>query len=193
MARAVLPLYLLPPISWWAIVVQHNAVMLDIGERWVKQSHRNRFEIAGPNGVQKLSVPTIKATRTCLRDVAINYAEPWQKLHWRSLEAAYNRSPFFEFYKDELQVIFFTKYHHLAELGLALVHWCANKLQVSTTFEVSNAYVELDEKELDYRMEIPEHTPVEYYQVFTDKHRFIPNLSILDALFNCGPEAPSYL
>ncbi|MBO6516048.1 MAG: WbqC family protein [Bacteroidia bacterium] len=191
MDKSVLPLFLFPKVGWWQEAIRAGNFILEVSERWVKQSERSRFDIAGPNGRQSLSIPTVKKTRTILNEVEISYDDKWDVLHWRSLETAYNRSPYFEFYKDDIQAIFEARHTRLVDLSLDALIWCNKALGTDLKMEQSVEY------SVDYRNDFRKsHFDAEnhaYYQVFHDRNEFLPNLSILDVLCNCGPEALSMI
>jgi len=184
-----LPLYLFPSLIWFKAALSKglNPVELEVQANWQKQSPRSRFEIAGPNGKQQLVIPTIKSTRKTMVEVCINYDENWPIQHWRSLETGYNRSPFFEFYKDDIQQIFEQRFGNLADLNLASIKWCCEKLQLDLRFNKTDKY------QGEMKVEIISFKEPEYSQVFALKNGFIPKLSVLDMLFNLGPEASSLL
>jgi len=168
---------------------------------FVKQSYRNRCCILSPNGLQCLSIPLIKAKkRQIIKDIRISYAENWRKIHWKSFEAAYRRSPYFEFYEDE----FYPFYHEkeitfLLDFNQLLNQKLIELLGLNTTIIQSKRYINPTEVDKDYRILINRKNKIdntiftEYTQVFSDRNGFKPNLSIIDLLFNEGPNALIYL
>jgi hypothetical protein len=184
----VLPLYLFPNISWIKAFAQSEEVVLDVFENWVKQSYRNRYEIAGPNGSQSLSVPTEKKTRIRLKDVKISYAEDWVTNHMRSVQTAYNRSPFYEHYVSDFENMLKQKPAYLVDLNLSAMQWGLDKLQLEKKWALSTEYTS---KAVDKQMF--EQSSMKYQQVFEERNGFISGLSYLDVLFNRGPESNPYL
>lgn len=184
-----LPLYIFPNLSWFKAALSKSIqpIELEVNINWQKQSPRSRFEIVGPNGKQQLVIPTVKSTRKTLGEVCINYDENWPIQHWRSLETGYNRSPFFEFYKDDIKQILETRYKKLADLNFASIKWCCEKLQLDIHFVPTKIY------KGETKIEHPFSKNLVYPQVFTLKNGFIPELSTLDVLFNLGSEASSLL
>lgn len=186
----VLPLYLFPPIHWWQIFLSGKNE-IEIHESWIKQTLRNRYEICGPNGRMKLIVPTVKKTRKSFADTEIDNREEWQLNHYRSLEAAYNKSPYFEFYRDELWTLLSEAHGLLWEFNSNALKWCIGKLQVDADISYTNTF--RHEYLHDHRRSDLNEGGSEYIQVFQEKHGFTRGLSILDLLFNLGPEAASFV
>jgi hypothetical protein len=179
----VLPVYSFPSLLWWQTLKQNENCLLEVHENWVKQSFRNRFEIAGPNGRQSLSIPTIKKSRIKLKDVRISYAEDWVKNHIRSVKTAYNSSPYYAYYAHEFDNLLTSKPTFLIDLNIRAIEVGINRLEVNHKMNQTNQFVESVEMNLKTM-----HTP-KYNQVFEEKNGFIPNLSFIDLLFNCGPES----
>lgn len=154
-------------------------------EKWVKQSHRSRFEISGPNKRLLLSIPTIKSSRTILKEVQIEEGK-WKQLHWRSLTASYANSPYFEYYADELKELWFKEEKSLLSFSLELLRWLNKRLQLDIDFQCDEDTPYL-KNEIEWKSELEP-----YQQVFSDKREFEKDLSALDLLFNTGPEAAYY-
>jgi hypothetical protein len=195
----ILPTAYFPCILQFALVVQAEGYQLEVHEHFVKQSYRNRCEIYGANGKQKLVIPVKWRNHSPMHEVKLSYAENWQKLQLKSLESAYRASPFFDYYEEDLKPYF---QHQEIE---TLLDW--NRQLEASLFELLMLPIELDETTSyektapDFRDLIsPKNKPLiqsidfpPYLQVFGDRHGFIPNLSILDVLFNLGPESVPYL
>lgn len=187
------------PILHYALIAQNETYQIEQKEHFVKQSFRSRCETSSANGKLKLIVPLQKWQNNCpIQDIEVSYQEDWQKLHWRSLESAYRLSPFFEYYEDELRPFFEIKYNNLLDLNWQVEQQIKKILQLN----IHSTYTETYEtKEIDLRQLIsPKNKLIKeadfyekYIQVFEDKYGFIPNLSILDLLFNLGPAAKGYL
>lgn len=188
-----------PCLRYMARFLDETQPVIEVHETYHKQTYRNRCRVMTANGVQALSVPVIKVNgnHTMTRDVAISYVEPWQQIHRRCLESAYKASPYFDHYYDRLRPLFETRFERLIELNdaalqavLALLK--AKKAIVHTTDYVHTTEHDLREAFSPKQPAAPDTLP-EYYQVFSAKYPFAPDLSILDLLFNEGPEALSYL
>ncbi len=197
----LLDLQYLPPLQWFSKITKYETVLLEASEHYVKGSYRNRCHIAGAQGLLRLSVPLKggKNAQTPIREVGISNAMPWQYQHWESIQSAYGKSPFFEYYVDDLKPIFEKEYDKLWDLNYDLALCIVEMLDLDVTFGLTETYKkQTEEGILDFRggihpnptkaMEDSEFTAKAYEQVFTEKYDFLENLSILDAIFCKGPE-----
>ena len=188
---AVVPASYFASVGVYAAILQTENVIFDKHENFVKQTMRSRCEIYGANGKQLLSVPVEKrGNHIAAKDVRISYKEDWQKIHWRSIVSAYRNSPYFEYYEYLFEPIFINKTELLSEHNLALHHVIMKLLNVESSYHFTEKYCsDYGNDVLDLRKEGATFlsTP-QYNQVFEERHGFIPNLSILDLLFNTGPD-----
>ena len=192
--KVLLPISYLGPISYFAFILQAEEVHIESKEHFVKQSLRNRCSIYGANGSQTLTIPKERKSsdKTLITDINISNKENWQKSHWQSIVSAYNSSPFFEYYKDELQPFYTTDQSNLFDLNLQLTHKILQFLQEEIELNITEEYQHnFDGTDLRHHKFIS--LQEKYEQVFSEKHDFTPHLSILDLLFNLGPETTSYL
>ena len=186
------------PISTWAEIYNCD-VIWDIHKNYNKQSYRNRTFIHSANGVQKLTVPIkhslIKFT---LNDSYIDNSTNWQQIHWKSIKIAYSSSPYFEFYKDSLEVFFSKKYTKLLDLNMKTIKMVSEWLEVDLNNDFSKKYVEDYNTKFDLRNLIEHKNKTKkliayYTQVFSNKNGFINDLSIIDLIFNEGPNSSRFL
>jgi len=186
-SNTILPFYTFPCLAWWRVLHNNENALIEVHEHWVKQSFRSRYEIAGPNGKQSLSIPTIKKSRLQFKDVRISYAEDWVTNHKRSLKTAYNSSPYYAYYVHEYEAILDSKPKYLLDFNMQSLAFGSRRLEV----EVEHHYT----KDFHASTEVSnlENGPTPYNQVFEEKHGFLPGLSFLDALFNCGPASGALL
>lgn len=170
-------------------------------DNFQKQTNRNRTYIYSPNGIQLLNIP-VKHSKQIFqktKDVKIEPDFDWQKQHFKSLEAAYRSSPFFEYFEDDIRPIFEKKYEFLMDLNFEIMDFVAKCLRMKLEYETTSEYFhEVDSNTmLDYRMLADgkkDNSQFETYtQVFDDKHGFLNNLSVLDLIFNEGKFALDYL
>jgi hypothetical protein len=187
----------LPPIAYVAALMQHDDVLIETKETFPKQTYRNRAEIMTAGGVRTLTVPVIRDNHSRTEEVGIDYKERWNIVHLRTLTAAYSASPYFLYYKDPLEKLLTTRYERLVELNQALLTWILQLLKAGNTITLTTDFQK--SYGMDFRNTFsPKHPyPTEgmkkYYQVFSDRIPFTPNLSIIDLLMNLGPEAKDYL
>ena len=199
---AVLSTAYLPPIQYITKLLLYDEVIIDPMEHFRKQSYRNRCTIYGANGKLHLTVPLVHNHRenTPVKDMQISNDMDWQKIHWRSLEAAYRCSPFFEYYEDYFMEFYVAKYKSLLHFNTELLHKILELLGMKVNITNALEYVpDYGEKADDYRdsihpkskqaIEDNSFRPVRYIQVFENKHGFKENLSILDLLFCEGRHA----
>ncbi len=193
---SVIPVNYFSPVGLYAVILKSENVLFEKQENFVKQTFRSRCEIYGANGKQLLSVPVEKrGNHIPITEVRISYKENWQKIHWRSIVSAYRNSPYFEYYVDEFQPFFETKTELLFELNRTLHQVVMKLLKSEIKNEFTETYIfDYGKNVFDLRKEetvLPE-IP-QYNQVFEERHGFISELSILDLLFNTGPDAADIL
>ena len=190
-----------PSISHFAAIVQAEKVTFEMEDNFQKQTNRNRTYIYSPNGIQLLNIP-VKHSKTAhqkTKEIKIENDFNWQKQHFKSLEAAYRTSPFFEYFEDEILPIFEKKHQFLMDLNFETMEFVAKCLRMKLDYETTTEYFhEIDSTAiLDFRTLIDgkkDKSQFECYtQVFDDKHGFLNNLSVLDLIFNEGKYALDYL
>ena len=199
---AIFPLFYLPPVSYFSALNAHDyEFLLEKEEHFPKQTYRNRTRIYSPNGALDLFLPVIKGSKyhTKIKDVKISYDFKWQRLHWLSLESCYRNSAYFEYYEDELAVFYNKKFEFLFDYNLEMLQWIFKQLKKPAEFNFTTEYIKEIAPENDYRTKNHFKEPEliipakSYFQVFEDRMGFIPNLSIVDLLFNQGPQTKNYL
>ena len=188
-----------PPISYFALLLKAEKCLIEKYENFVKSSNRNRCRIAGPNGMQMLSIPieSGKSHRQLFKDMVSSNAIDWQKNHWQSLCSSYRRSPYFEFYEDALVPLFKENSISIFALNTQLIKKAIDLLKLDIDLDYTTSFQKEYEgyydgrnlyKEKQFSPAIPT-----YIQVFGDRHPFLNDISILDLLFNQGPQAKDYL
>ena len=198
---AVLPLFYLPPVEYFAALKKYTPdVIIESEEHFPKQTYRNRADIYTPDGKLSLTVPVVKGAKnhTRVKDVKISYEFNWQRLHWMSLQACYRRSAYFEYYEDDLAPFYEKRFDFLFDYNEQLLNFVlkAIKLQVGINYteDYSRTYPGLIDLRSAMNAKKQSHfKQIPYFQVFEDRHGFLPNLSIVDLLFNQGPQTIQYL
>jgi hypothetical protein len=191
----------LPPISIISAIFRSERIFIEGFETYTKQTCRNRCYIYGPNGSQMLSIPVFKVfgNHTMVKDIQISYNDPWQKIHWRSIETAYNNSPFFLYYKDRFEPFYSKRIYHLldfnAEILKVILSIIGSQIKIKFTDHYDKQPENLqDKRDLVKRKLAISNIPYpDYLQPFNPKFGFLPDLSVIDLIFNLGPEASDYL
>lgn len=189
-----------PPIAYFTQIAKYESIVIEQYETFPKQTFRNRAIILTANGLLPLSVPAVRThgNHTMTRDIGISYAEHWNIRHWRAIESAYNASPYFLYYRDGIEQIIMSPHERLIDLNDQILQYCMKKLKIATQVSYSKDFVPTQSTN-DFRQDFsPKHiydtiSFPEYDQVFATRYPFQPNLSILDLLFNMGPDAKNYL
>ncbi len=189
-------------ITYFNTLFQYTNIKIEQYENYQKMSFRNRCVVMGSNGTVNLSVPLDKGRnqKQLMKDVKISYAGNWQVQHFRTLESCYSRSPFFEFYRDGIWDLLQKQPIFLLDQNMAILEWLQKVLKLTASISLTESYLKEPTNEVvDSRNSIlPKNasnllSPIQYTQVFEDRLGFQPNLSILDMLFCCGPNANTLL
>ncbi len=191
-----------PPVSYVYYLINSKYTVIDVGEHYIKQTYRNRYKLAGANGIQTMVVPVVNThKKTSVKDIKISYETNWQKIHLKTIETNYNKSPFYLYYKDYINTFFYKKYIYLFDLNKDILDKILNLININKNIEYSFEYSSNADSYNDYRNffnprkpDISEHLIFKNYeQVFSLKYGFSKNLSILDVIFNSGPDTSAYL
>jgi hypothetical protein len=194
----VFPLLYAGPVSYYAQWLNQKGV-LDAHENFQKQSFRSRCKVYGANGVISLSIPIDSHSKKAkMKDAQISNIEGWQRIHWRTIESAYKSSPFFEFYSHLWHPLFTKPYTSLWEFNMDVHQVVLECLQLKTDPKISSVSESLQENDLRISYTSKKNHPLAsnfptYQQVFSYTNHFESDLSIMDAVFNLGPETESYL
>lgn len=192
----------LAPISYYTAMAHCEVAYIEQWENYRKQSYRNRCVIASPQGPLSLTIPIIKpqGDHRLIRDIKISDHGRWQHLHWNALVSSYNNSPFFLYYEDELAPFYEKKHDFLLDFNMELCRIMCDDIGINPTLKLTNSYVAASEEislsDLRERInpkvsgvdQLPGYQEIPYYQVYQEQLGFLPNLSIIDLLFNMGPE-----
>ena len=197
----ILSSYYFGTVQAFSHLIRARKVIIEQNDNYSRQSYRNRTTIMAANGAMDLIIPVIKPKeKTKTRDIRISYDTNWQKNHWKSIESAYNNSPFFEYYRDDLEVVYKKRWQFLTDLNTVLFELTNEMLEADCDVDYTKNYIgtvpdnwtdlrEIIHPKKDYRIFDKAFSPVPYRQVFSETRTFVPNLSIIDLIFNKGPEA----
>ncbi len=194
-----------PPVQYFSKFILFENIYIEQFEHFIKQTYRNRYEIMAANGIISLVVPVVKGRgrKVKIKDLQISYDTNWQRNHWRTIFSAYNSSPFFEYYKDDIRP-FFEKHHKfLFDFNLEIIETLCELLEIEPNIVLTENFEQVPVNTLNFREEITpkkhfakpdkKFIPQQYTQVFHEKTGFAPNLSVLDLLFNEGPNSISVI
>ena len=192
----------LAPVEYYTKLYAADRVLVERYDHYMKQTYRNLCVIVGANGTLALTIPTEKDDhlKVLMKDVRISDHGNWRHVHWNALESAYRNSPFFEYYADDFRCFYEKKYPFLWDFNEALCEVVCSLIDLHPKIEGTTDYQtewssdttdfrQLIHPKIDYKEADPSFHPLPYYQVFKEKFGFIPNLSIVDLLFNMGPES----
>jgi hypothetical protein len=188
-----------PPAEYFSLIKDAGTVLIEQGENYIKQTYRNRCRILSSNGILSLSVPVMKGDRlkAQVKDMEIDYSKRWQQVHLRAFTSAYNRSPYFQFYFENIERILRKNKKFLLDLNDELLHKCLELLNIDKCTRHTSYFKADTTKVNDFRYSISPKkisgfTYRPYIQVFNN-NEFVAGLSILDLIFNMGPESVNYL
>jgi hypothetical protein len=190
----------LPPLEFFVNACLAKNIVIEARENFLKQTYRNRCSIYSANGKIDLSIYLEKCRRNHLplKEVKISYSQPWNKIHWRAIVSAYNNSPYFMYYQSEFEKFYTAEYKWLIDYNTQLLSLCLKLLGMNHDISFTEEYLSEYPAGVDFRNQYKPGKPsavyfAKYTQVFDYKAGFIPDLSIIDLLFNRGPDAQEYL
>jgi hypothetical protein len=190
----------LPPAEYFSVLSDADEILIEKQENYIKQSYRNRCCILSAHGPQSLTVPVYLGSqhKTSIKDIRIDYSKRWQKVHLGAIVAAYNSSPYFRYYFDDIEKIISFKDEFLIDLNMKLTEVILKMLKMQVKPVYTTHFEPLENKEYDFRYKLSpkkksDYLVKEYLQVFSSGKGFVQGLSVLDLVFNTGPDAINYL
>ena len=193
------------PIRYFSKLAVYPEIYIEQHENFIKQTYRNRTVILGANGPIPLIVPVEKGRgqKINIKNLQIAYDEEWQRNQWRTIFSAYNSSPFFEYYADDIEPFFRKKHKFLFDFNQQITETILGILEIPRSLNLTEDFEQVPVNCLNFREQISPKTHLidpdqhfvaqPYTQVFSEKFGFVPDLSILDLLFNEGPSAHAVL
>ncbi|MGE0567346.1 MAG: WbqC family protein [Bacteroidia bacterium] len=194
-----------PNLHYFFYLINAPEIIIDQYVNYEKQSFRTRTNILSANGPLTLSIPVVKHSgKTPVKDIQISEAEKWRSEHWRAIISAYNNSPFFSFLEEEIAVFYDKPYKYLIDYNMQQLEWLKKVFRIKSQISLSETYIETNQvkdnwldlrgkihpKQMIDNKDIEKILAMPYYQTFKEKFDFVPNLSVLDLLFNTGIKLP---
>jgi hypothetical protein len=190
----------LPTVEYLARLVKAGEAFIEREENYLKQSYRNRCYILSAGGKQLLSVPVLLGSvhKTLVKDIRIDYSKRWQQVHLGALTSSYNSSPYYLYYFEIIERIILGNHKYLLDLNMDLLMAILKMLNTDAEASYTTEFKPVEKSEYDFRYRISpkkssDYQAMKYLQVFSSKGGFVPGLSVVDLIFNTGPEASSYL
>lgn len=193
--------FYLGPVSYFSALYSCGKAYIEIHDHYTKQTYRNRCIISSADGPLSLTIPVEKSSegKSEMKDIRISDHGNWRHTHRNAFIAAYKQSPFFDYYADEFNVFFDRRYEFLYDFNMELTYWLCEQIDMSPKLVITEEYMNPGSYVEDLREVIHPKKglfetsnffhPAPYYQVFESRQGFIPDLSIVDLLFNMGPES----
>ncbi len=188
-----------PPVEYFTLIKNASRIFIEKKENYIKQTYRNRCRILTSSGIMTLSVPVMKGDflKARIKNVTIDYSKRWQQVHLRAISSAYGKSPYFQYFIDDIERELLHRYSFLLDLNHALLNTCMKILNIDKSISYTKSYSPPAGNKYDHRYNISPKTRSDYkqpgyIQVFGDGN-FVQGLSILDLIFNMGPESLSCL
>ena len=206
MNNVLLSTVYLGPVEYYTWLINTPVAWIDIFENYTKQTYRNRCIISGANGPVTLVIPVVKGrdSKTQIKDTMISYDTGWQRIHWKTIFSAYGSSPFFRYYDTDIQYFYKQRqWKYLIDFNTDIQEKVLELLGISPVIDKTEAFELTDHPVINVREKInpinktagarEDFLPYPYHQVFSDRFGFQPNLSVIDLLFNEGPDSLAIL
>jgi hypothetical protein len=190
----------LPPVEYFSRILEVQEILIEREENYLKQTYRNRCYILSANGPLSLTVPVYTGSfhKTPVKEIKIDYSKRWQQVHLGAITSSYNSSPYLMYYFETIERIILSGHKFLIDLNMDLLQALLAMLKIDASPSYTKEFSTAEGGRNDFRYNItpkrkPDYTPKKYMQVFSPPDSFNPGLSIIDLVFNTGPEAKLYL
>jgi hypothetical protein len=190
----------LPPAEYFDGIIKADSVSVEREENYLKQTYRNRCYILSSHGSQLLTVPVCKGSlhKTSVKDIKIDYSKRWQQVHLRAMIASYSSAPYFEYYFGDIEQIISKNHSFLLDLNLELTEALLKMLKIDKKISFTKHFAAPGTIENDFRYSISpkiasEYRVKEYLQVFNSTPVTLQGTSIIDLIFNMGPQSAFHL
>lgn len=192
-----------PPVHYMALAASAEILLIEKEENYIKQSYRNRCKILSANGPLSLSVPVLLGSfhKTPVKDIRIDYSKRWQQIHLGAIISSYKASPYYEFYFEKIRDVILRGDDFLLDLNINSLQVAMSITGIPLKVEYTKEFLLPGSETSDHRYTISpkkrdeekEFSFSQYQQVFSDRYNFVPGLSIIDLIFNSGPDSLKYL
>lgn len=189
----------LPPVEYISLISKADEILIEKEENYLKQSYRNRCYILSSHGPQLLSVPVFEGSihKVKIKDIRIDYSKRWQQVHSGAIRSSYGSSPYYPYYIEDIENLINRNFTFLIDLNMSLLNLVLNIIKLKKSIRSADEFTPLNSVSGDYRYsispkKISDFEPMSYSQVFSEAG-FVPGLSIIDLIFNKGPESIQYL
>ena len=190
----------LPPVSYFSLISGADEILIEREENYLKQTYRNRCCILSAHGPQSLTVPVLLGSlhKTPLKDIRIDYSKRWQQVHIGAITASYGAAPYFQFYSEKIKKVISGNYEFLLDLNMELFTLLLEYLKIQKPITYTTEFEKNVSSSHDFRNRFspkkePDLKVKPYLQVFENENGFVPHLSIIDLIFNMGPDADNYI
>ena len=190
----------MPPVEYFSILAESGEILIEKEENYIKQTYRNRCYILSASGPEMLTVPVLEGSfhKTALKDICIDYSKRWPQVHLGAINAAYRSSPYFDFYFDDIERVILSTPKFLLDLNFELLSFLVGALKIKTELKYTTHFEPVGNNKNDYRYLItPKNNRLrilpQYRQTFELKSEFTQGFSVIDLLFNMGPDSSLYL
>ena len=183
-----------PPIDYLLEMKNADTVFVEAFENYQKQTYRNRATILTGNGLYDLIIPVIRSEAKQIKEIQIDNSYAWQRHHWKTIESAYNNSPYFLYYRDFFEPFFQKKCAFLFDFNLELLDLLRKLFSIRNTFDLTDTFNLYPKNMQDFRdFFLPKNRTfrqkqVQYQQVFSDRFNFAENIACIDYLFTSGAD-----